>query len=67
MLKLLIRFISDNHMLYVFFILSDDAAQQSLQGVSLSQQVTALLTGGEECLLQANHVTSNPSMRILHQ
>lgn len=66
MLKLLIRFISDNHMLQVFLILSDDAAQ-SLQGVSLSQQVTALLTGGEECLLQANHVTSNPSMRILHQ
>lgn len=67
MLKLLIRFISDNHMLQVFFILSDDAAQQSLQGVSLSQQVMALLTGGEECLLQANHVTSNPSMGILHQ
>ncbi|KAG7245068.1 hypothetical protein INR49_023634 [Caranx melampygus] len=39
------------------------------RGASLCQQVTALLTGGEECLPEADHRTSSHSVAagVLHQ
>lgn len=44
-------------------------AQRSLQGASVSQQVMALLAGGEQRLPHADHPTSDPGTvaGVLHQ